>query len=251
MNIQDWFPVRIDWLDLLAVQGTLKCLLQHHGSKASVLQHSAFFMVQFSHPHMTPGKTKALIFGGFISHMYCCSPAGSTHCMDVSRSSYGFSITFTPGPSVCLVLYWKVSTSPQGYVLHQGWVLLCPHGFQLLICSPHFVSIFLFYCLLSSSNIRQEDTSEFHLRPQLYKVKYYLEVISLWNPDWCRGKWCFYMLQSTTYNSMRLLYLHYIQVPCNFCVWDTLTKYPYSSPKSVWDTLTRDTLTLLLESNKL
>ena len=46
-------------------------------------------------------------------------------------------------------------------------------------CSPRFVSIFLFYCLLSSSNIRQEDTSEFHLRPQLYKVKYYLEVISL------------------------------------------------------------------------
>ena len=51
---------RMDWLDLLAVQGTLKSLLQHHSSKASVLQCSAFFMVQFSHPYMTTGKTTAL-----------------------------------------------------------------------------------------------------------------------------------------------------------------------------------------------
>ena len=51
---------RIDWLDLLAVQGTLKSLLQHHNSKASVLQHSAFFIVQLSHPYMTTGKTIAL-----------------------------------------------------------------------------------------------------------------------------------------------------------------------------------------------
>ena len=53
---------RLDWLDLLAVQGTLKSLLQHYSSKASILQHSAFFMVQFSHPYMTTGKTR----GGFI-----------------------------------------------------------------------------------------------------------------------------------------------------------------------------------------
>ena len=47
---------RMDWLDLLAVQGTLKSLLQHHSSKASILQHSAFFIVQLSHPYMTTGK---------------------------------------------------------------------------------------------------------------------------------------------------------------------------------------------------
>ena len=52
--------LRMDWLDLLAVQGTLKSLLQHHGSKASILRHSAFFRVQLSHPHMTTGKTIAL-----------------------------------------------------------------------------------------------------------------------------------------------------------------------------------------------
>ena len=50
---------RMDWLDLLAVQGTLKSLLQHHSSKASILQCSAFFMVQLSHPYMTTGKTVA------------------------------------------------------------------------------------------------------------------------------------------------------------------------------------------------
>ena len=51
---------RMDWLDLLAVQGTLKSLLQHHSSKVSILQHSAFFIVQLSHPCMTTGKTIAL-----------------------------------------------------------------------------------------------------------------------------------------------------------------------------------------------
>ena len=51
---------RIDWFDLLAVQGTLKSLLQHHRLKASILQHSAFFMVQLSHLYMTTGKTIAL-----------------------------------------------------------------------------------------------------------------------------------------------------------------------------------------------
>ena len=51
---------RMDWLDLLAVQGTLKSLLQHHSSKASILRGSAFFIVQFSHPYMSTGKTIAL-----------------------------------------------------------------------------------------------------------------------------------------------------------------------------------------------
>ena len=60
MNTQDWSPFRMNWLDLLAVQGTLKSLLQHHSSKASILQCSAFFTVQLSHPYMTTGKTIAL-----------------------------------------------------------------------------------------------------------------------------------------------------------------------------------------------
>ena len=57
---------RIDWLDLLDVQGILKSLLQHHSSKASILQHSAFFIVQLSHPYMTAGKTIALTRWTFV-----------------------------------------------------------------------------------------------------------------------------------------------------------------------------------------
>ena len=57
---------RMDWLDLLAVQGTLKSLLQHHSSKASILRHLAFFTVQLSHPYMTTGKTIALTRWTFV-----------------------------------------------------------------------------------------------------------------------------------------------------------------------------------------
>ena len=57
---------RMDWLDLLAVQGTLKSLLQHHSSKASILQLSAFFIVQLSHPYMSTGKTIGLIRWTFV-----------------------------------------------------------------------------------------------------------------------------------------------------------------------------------------
>ena len=64
---------RMDWLDILAVQGTLKSLLQHHGSKASICWRSAFFMAQLSHPYMTTGKTVAWtrqIFVGNVSAFY-------------------------------------------------------------------------------------------------------------------------------------------------------------------------------------
>ena len=57
---------RMDWLDLHAVQGTLKSLLQHHSSKASILWHSAFFIVQLSHPYITTGKTRALTTWTFV-----------------------------------------------------------------------------------------------------------------------------------------------------------------------------------------
>ena len=67
---------RIDWFDLLAIQGTLKSLLQHNSSKASVLRHSAFFMVQFSHSYMTAGKTIALTIWTFVGKVM--SPLFST-----------------------------------------------------------------------------------------------------------------------------------------------------------------------------
>ena len=69
--IQSWFPLRLTRFDLIAVQGTLKSLLQHHSSKASILWHLAFFMVQFSHPCVTTGETIALTIWTFVSKVMC------------------------------------------------------------------------------------------------------------------------------------------------------------------------------------
>ena len=81
---------RMDWLYLLAVQGTLKSLLQHHSSKASVLQCSAFFMVQLSHPSMTAAKTTALTLWTFVAKL----------CLCFFISCLGLSKVFFQGPSV-------------------------------------------------------------------------------------------------------------------------------------------------------
>ena len=78
---------RMDWLDLLAVQGTLKSLLQHHSSKALILQHSAFFTVQLSHPYMTTGKTIALsrqTFVGKVMSLLFNMPAYLTYMQSTS-----------------------------------------------------------------------------------------------------------------------------------------------------------------------
>ena len=91
---------RMDWLDLLAVQGTLKGLLQHHSSKASVLQRSAFFIAQLSHPYMTTGKTKALTRWTFVGKVM------SLLLNMLSR----LVITFLPR-SKCLLISWLQSPS--------------------------------------------------------------------------------------------------------------------------------------------
>ena len=65
LNIQDWFPLGLTGWNLLAVQEALKSLLQHHSSKASIIWHSAFFIVQLSHPYMTTGKTIAVFSSNF------------------------------------------------------------------------------------------------------------------------------------------------------------------------------------------
>ena len=69
MNTQGLISFRMDWLDLLSVQGTLKSLLQHHSSNTSILQHSAFFIVQLSHPYMITGKTIALTRWTFVGNV--------------------------------------------------------------------------------------------------------------------------------------------------------------------------------------
>ena len=91
---------RMDWLDLLAVQGTRKSLLQHHSSKASILWHSAFFTVQLSHPYMTSGKAIALIRWTFVGKVM------SLLFNMLSR----LVITFLPR-SKCLLISWLQSPS--------------------------------------------------------------------------------------------------------------------------------------------
>ena len=91
---------RIDWFDFLAVQGTLNSLLQYHSSKASVLQHLAFFMVQLSHPYMTTGKTIALTRWTFVGKVM------SLLLNILSR----LVITFLP-KSKCLLISWLQSPS--------------------------------------------------------------------------------------------------------------------------------------------
>ena len=89
---------RMDWLDLLAVQGTLKSLLQHHNSKASILQHSAFFIVRLWHPYMTAGKTITLTRQTFLGKVI------SLLLNILSR----LVITFLPR-SKCLFISWLQS----------------------------------------------------------------------------------------------------------------------------------------------
>ena len=91
---------RMDWLDLLAVQGTLKSLLQHHSSKASILRRSAFFIIQLSHPYMTTGKTIALTRRTFVGKVM------SLLFNMLSR----LVIAFLP-MSKCLLISWLQSPS--------------------------------------------------------------------------------------------------------------------------------------------
>ena len=97
----------MDWLDLLAVQGTLKCLLQHHSSKASILQHSAFFTVQLSHPYTTTGKTIALSRRTFV---------GKVMFLLFNMLSR-LVITFLPRSKRLLILWLQ---SPSAVILEPG-----------------------------------------------------------------------------------------------------------------------------------
>ena len=103
---------RIDWLDLLAVQGTLKSLLQHHSSKTSILLHSVFFIVQLSHPYKTTGKVIALTIWTFVGKIMFL----------LFNMLFRLVITFLPR-SKCLLISWLQSPSA---------VILEPRGKKIL-----------------------------------------------------------------------------------------------------------------------
>ena len=118
----------MDWLDLLAVQGTLKSLLQHHSSKASIPQHSAFFMAQLSHPYMTTGKTIALTRQTFVAppppilcdHMGCSSPGspfpgdspGKNTGVGCHALLEGIFLTQGSNPYLLCLLPWQAGSVP-------------------------------------------------------------------------------------------------------------------------------------------
>ena len=112
---------RMDWLDLLEVQGTLKSLLQHHGSEASILRRSAFFTVQLLNPYMTTGKTIALTKWTFIGKVM------SLLLNMLSR----LVITFLPR-SKCLLILWL--QSPSGMILEPRKIVShCFHCFPIYL----------------------------------------------------------------------------------------------------------------------
>ena len=103
---------RMDWLDLLAVQGTLKSLLQHHSSKASILRHSAFFIVQLSHPYMTIGKTIALTRWPFVGKvMSLLFNMLSRLVMTFLPRSKSFLISWLQSPSALILEPRKIKSA--------------------------------------------------------------------------------------------------------------------------------------------
>ena len=115
--------LRIDWLDLLAVQGTLKSLLQHHSSKASILWRSAFFTVQLSHPYMTTGKTIALTRRTFVSKVM------SLLFNMLSR----LVITFLPRSKTLLISWLQSASTVILEPPHQNKVSHCFHCFPVYL----------------------------------------------------------------------------------------------------------------------
>ena len=132
--------LRMDWLNLLAVQGTLKSLLQHHSSKASILRHSAFFIVQLSHAYVTTGKTIALTRWTFVgkvmsllfnmlSRLVIAFPSRSKHLLISSCSQHlrwfwstrkSLTVSIVPpsichevmGPDAMILIVWRLSFKP-------------------------------------------------------------------------------------------------------------------------------------------
>ena len=137
---------RMDWLDLLAVQRTLKSLLQHHSSKASILRHSAFFIVQLSHPYMTTGKTIALTRQTFVDEVT------SLLLNILSR----LVITFLPR-SKCLLISWLQSPSAVVFGAQKNKVWHCFRIYRHCQSFSHWLTRFFFKYILNTTfllNIR-------------------------------------------------------------------------------------------------
>ena len=126
---------RMNWLDLLAVQGTRKSLLQHHSSKASILQHSAFFVVQLSHPHMTTGKTIALTRQTFVTKVMFL----------LFNMLFRFAVAFLPRSKPLLISWLQL---PSAVILKPKKIIChCQHFFPSIchkVMGPDAMRLWLF-----------------------------------------------------------------------------------------------------------
>ena len=150
---------RMDWLDILAIQGTLKSLLQYHSSKASILQYSAFFIIQLSHPYMTTRKAIALTRWTFV---------GKVVSLLFNMLSRLF-IAFLP-KSKCLLISWL--QSPSDFGAQNNKVCHCFHFFPIYmpwsdgtVCHDlSFLNVEFFWMLTFRGMIKEKDNSHPHLR---------------------------------------------------------------------------------------
>ena len=149
----------MEWLNLLAVQGTLKSLLQHHSSKASFLQCSALFMVQLSYPYMTPGKTITLTIWTFVSKVMSllfnmlswfviAFLPRSKHLL-ISLLQSPSTVIFEPKKMIChcfhyFPIYLPWSDGTRCHDLFEFWALLCWHVRWVQLCSTWNI---LWHCL--------------------------------------------------------------------------------------------------------
>ena len=157
-------------LDILAVQGTLKSLLQHHSSKASILQPSAFFMVQFSRPYMTTGKTKALTRRTFVGKIM--SLLFNILCRFViaflPRSNH-LLISWLQSPSAVILEPKKIKSDTVSLFAHlfpmKWWDGIHDLSFWMLSFKPAFsLSSFTFFKRLFSSSHQVAKVLEFQLQ---------------------------------------------------------------------------------------
>ena len=149
----------MDWLDLLAVQGTLKSLLQYHTSKASILRRSAFFTVQLSHPYMTTGKTIALTRWTLVSKVLSLLlNMLSRLVITFLPRSKRLLISWLQSPSAVILLThiysfshqpWNQGPEEQWQALHSSWL-----NSEMLVCSGEKVcisAVSLSYCYIRFS----------------------------------------------------------------------------------------------------
>ena len=160
------------WLDLLAVQGTLTSLLQHHSSKASIFQHSAFFTVQLSHPYMTNGKTMALTRQTFIGKLM------SLLFTMLSRLVKTFLLR-----SKCLLISWFAITICSDFGAQKNKVWHCFHCFPIYLpwrdgnrchdlsfLNVEFKSTFSLYFLLQGMSQLRDQTWVSHIEDRCFTI---------------------------------------------------------------------------------